>query len=250
MNEPIRVLIVEDRAIARTGIRAVLDEDRGIEVVGEVSDGASVLSRTRELQPHLLLVGALPHTLNTVELVGALAPHPGGRRPGVLLMAGEADNRARRAFRAGVKGVILSRSTPGQLLSAVHVVAAGYRIFFDESVSSEGDDTMVPGTPPTTRHDAHAANVTGLSTLTPREKDVFRLLAHGLSNTEISVALVLSENTVKSHVQRLLEKLNLRNRVHAVIHAYRTGLMTSGPDPAPQGAEDCLACGAKAGESA
>ncbi|MER7187329.1 response regulator transcription factor [Streptomyces hyaluromycini] len=223
MSSRIRVLLVDDRSIARTGIRSVLDEDGGIEVVGEVADRASAVGKARELRPHLLLAGALAGPADVVELVDELSECCGGRGPGVLLMAHEGGPGARRALRAGVHGVVLHRITPEQLLSAIHVVAAGYRIFFDGEGPAAGGDGLYPeaaefpGVP--------AAVAAGFELLTRREREVFRLLAQGLSNTEISAVLVLSENTVKSHVQRLLEKLNLRNRVHAVIHAYRMGLM-------------------------
>lgn len=249
MSAPIRVLLVDDRAIARTGIRAVLDEDRDIEVVGEAPGIASAVAKARHLRPHLLLAGALAQAVDAVELVDELHVRCGARAPGVLLMANEADACGRRAFQAGVQGVVLSRVTPAQLLSAVHVVAAGYRIFFDERVPPARDDGPVPQF--TSCHDVSPADTAGISLLTRREKEVFRLLAHGLSNTEISTELVLSENTVKSHVQRLLEKLNLRNRVHAVIHAYRTGLVAPPcPDLGPQRADDCFPYGSRVGASA
>lgn len=249
MSSPIRVLLVDDRAIARTGIRAVLDEDRDIDLVGEAPDSASAVGKVRHLEPHVLLAGALSQAVDAVELVGELAMRCDGRAPGVLLMANEADTCARRAFQAGVKGVVLSRVTPGQLLSAVRVVAAGYRIFFDETNLPARDDGPVPQVTPL--RDVATANAAGAGLLTRREKEVFQLLAQGLSNTEISAALVLSENTVKSHVQRLLEKLNLRNRVHAVIHAYRTGLVAPPcPEPGPQWAGDRFPYGSRVGASA
>ncbi|MER7841551.1 response regulator transcription factor [Streptomyces sp. NPDC096040] len=232
MSSPIRVLLVDDRSIARTGIRSVLDEDGGIEVVGEASDRTSAVGKSSELRPHLLLVGAPTDTADALELVDELSARCGGSGPGVLLMTYEESLCVRRAFRAGVKGVVLQRATPGQLLSAIHVVAAGYRIFFDEGVLPGRGDGRFPEAAEI--QSIPTADGTGFDLLTRREREVFRLLAQGLSNTEISELLVLSENTVKSHVQRLLEKLNLRNRVHAVIHAYRTGLMTSpAPDHGP-----------------
>jgi DNA-binding NarL/FixJ family response regulator len=230
MSSPIRVLLVDDRSIARTGIRSVLDGDGGIEVVGEVSDRASAVGKARELRPHLLLAGALPGPADAVELVDELSACCGGEGPGVLLMAHEGDSGARRAMRAGAHGVVRHRVTPEQLLSAIHVVAAGYRIFFDEEGPRAAGTGRFPGA--AEFPGVPAAGLAGFEMLTRREREVFRLLAHGLSNTEISAVLVLSENTVKSHVQRLLEKLNLRNRVHAVIHAYRMGLMAPpGPEP-------------------
>ncbi|MEW2298408.1 response regulator transcription factor [Streptomyces sp. NPDC006655] len=245
-GSPIRVLLADDRSIARTGIRSVLDEDGGIEVVGEVSDLAGAVSRARELRPDLLLAGALPGAGDALELVGELSACCGGQAPGVLLLAPEGGPGARRALRAGASGVVGHRVTPEQLLSAIHVVAAGYRIFFDEPAPSERGDGRVP--PAAEFPGVPAGDEREFDLLTRREKEVFGLLAQGLSNTEISAVLVLSENTVKSHVQRLLEKLNLRNRVHAVIHAYRTGLVVwpapeQGPGPGTGRAGEHIACG-------
>ncbi|MEU9453426.1 response regulator transcription factor [Streptomyces sp. NPDC048277] len=249
MSAPIRVLLVDDRSIARTGIRSVLEEDGGIEVVGEVSDRAGAVGQACELRPHLVLVGAVPPPADAVELVDELSVCHGGSGPGVLLMTPEGGRGARRALRAGANGVVLHRVTPEQLLSAIHVVAAGYRIFFDERIPPAYDDGPFPGA--TEFHDSSTADAAGFELLTRREREVFRLLAQGLSNTEISAVLVLSENTVKSHVQRLLEKLNLRNRVHAVIHAYRTGLVASAcPEPGPRRDGDHSPYGPWAGVSA
>ncbi|MBW8796929.1 MAG: response regulator transcription factor [Streptomyces sp.] len=232
MSSPIRVLLADDRSIARTGIRSVLDGDGGIEVVGEVSDLASAVGKARELRPQLLLAGVLSGSAGPAELVGELSAWCGDEGPGVLLMAHESGPDARLALRAGAHGVVLHRVTPEQLLSAIHVVAAGYRIFFGEPGPSGDGGVRFPGA--AEFPGLPAAGPAGFQSLTRREREVFRLLAHGLSNTEISAVLVLSENTVKSHVQRLLEKLNLRNRVHAVIHAYRTGLMAPPcPEPVP-----------------
>ncbi|MGW3951277.1 LuxR C-terminal-related transcriptional regulator [Streptomyces sp. NPDC004752] len=228
MSSPIRVLLVHDRAIVRAGIRSVLDEDAGIEVVAETSDVVDAVAGAGALAPHLLLAGVQPHTLDTADLVAELAVRSRGRAPDVLFMTNEPSAWALHAFRAGAGGIILNRVTPGQLRAAVHVVAAGYRIF---CAGSEVWGRAVDGVPETAVPPRAAAeDGAGIGLLTRREREVFQLLAHGLSNTEISVALVLSENTVKSHVQRLLDKLNLRNRVHAVIHAYQSGLM---PPPCP-----------------
>ncbi|MFD5544490.1 LuxR C-terminal-related transcriptional regulator, partial [Streptomyces sp. NPDC127079] len=190
--------------------------------------------------------GARPGAADAVELVGELSACCGGQGPGVLLLAPEGGPGARRALRAGASGVVGHRVTPEQLLSAIHVVAAGYRIFFDEPAPSECGDGRLP--PAAEFPGVPAGDERGIDLLTRREKEVFGLLAQGLSNTEISAVLVLSENTVKSHVQRLLEKLNLRNRVHAVIHAYRTGLVVwpapeQGPGPGTGRAGEHLACG-------
>jgi DNA-binding NarL/FixJ family response regulator len=233
----IRLLLVDDRTIVRTGLRAILGEDPDLQVVGEASDALSTLRKVRELRPHVVLIDAMSHGIDVVGMVGALAVRHSGKVPGVLLLANEMDDYARRVFQAGAQGLVLSRSTPGELLSAIRVVAAGYWVAADAGLSCSRScdqrwkavESRGPAGP----------DPAGLSRLTRREKEVLRLIARGFSNAEISAELVLSESTVKSHVQHLLEKLELRNRVHAVIYAYERGLVASShPSSGPRRAGD------------
>lgn len=227
MDRPItahvRILLVGDRAITRAGIRAVLDRDRTIEVAGEACDAADAERQASRLRPHVVLADAQSPGLDAVRLVAALAVRCGDDMPGVLLMTQGTDDTAREALRAGARGVVLSRATSGQLLSAVHMVAAGYTVYEDSGPLhlGQGEESWSPAA----CRQGTAAERSRAESLTRREWEVLRLLAGGLSNAEMSDALVLSESTVKTHVQHLLDKLHLRNRVHAVIYAYRTGLV-------------------------
>jgi DNA-binding NarL/FixJ family response regulator len=233
----IRILLVDDRTIVRTGLRVILDKDPDLQVVGEASDSPSALRKVYDLRPNVVLIDALSHTIDAVGMVTALALRNNGKVPGVLLLANEVDEYARRVFQAGAKGLVLSRSTPGQLLSAIRIVAAGYWVAADAGLShlrSRDESWKVAAS-----RSPAAPDEAGLGRLTRREKEVLRLLARGFSNAEISTELVLSESTVKSHIQHLLEKLELRNRVHAVIYAYERGLVASAhPRFEPQRADD------------
>ncbi|WP_187284928.1 LuxR C-terminal-related transcriptional regulator [Streptomyces sp. OR43] len=217
------VLLVGDRAITRAGVRAVLGRDRTIEVVGEAADGPDAERRASALGPQVVLVDAQSPGLDVVRLVAGLAARPGRAMPGVLLMVQETDDPARQALRAGARGAVLSRATPEQLLSAIHMVAAGYAVF-EASWSVPPAPDADRGPAPSCGHGT-ADERARAELLTRREREVLALLARGLSNAEMSAELVVGESTVKSHVQHVLDKLELRNRVHAVIYALRTGLV-------------------------
>lgn len=223
MTARVRVLLVDARAITRAGIRAVLDRDKTIDVVGEALDAGVAERMVCRLGPEVVLADAQSPDLDVVGMVAALAARCGRAMPSVLLMAQGTDRTTQKALRAGARGVVLSRATPEHLLSAVHMVAAGYAVFaatgFPHSAASE-EPWCTAACGQGTDADRARADL-----LTPREREVLRLLARGLSNNEMAAELVLSESTIKSHVQHLLEKLRLRNRVHAVIYAHRTGLV-------------------------
>lgn len=224
MTARVRILLVDDRAIIRTGIRAILDQDETIDVVGEAHDAADAERQACRLKPHVLLADAQSPGLDAVALIAALVARCGNDMPDVLLMAAQGTgDTAREALRAGARGVVLSRATPEQLLSAVHMVAAGYAVY-TVAGSRPPLGGEEPWSAPACRQGPDAERARA-DLLTRREREVLRLLAGGLSNAEMSAELVLSESTVKSHVQHLLDKLQLRNRVHAVIYAHRTGLV-------------------------
>ncbi|MGW1817702.1 LuxR C-terminal-related transcriptional regulator [Streptomyces sp. NPDC002125] len=225
MTASVRVLLVDDRAITRTGIRAILDQDRAIEVAGEAADAAEAEREVLRLGPGVVLADAQSPGLDVVGLVRALAARHGDSMPGVLLTAQGTDGTAREALRAGAKGVVLSSATPEQLVAAVHMVSAGYAVHVAPGLRhGTGGEEPWPMTVSRPGDDPYGARA-GL--LTRREREVLQLLARGLSNAEMAAELVVSESTVKSHVQNLLDKLHLRNRVHAVIYAHRTGLASA-----------------------
>lgn len=201
----------------------MLDRDPVIEVAGEAVDAAEAEARAAGLRPHVVLVDAQSPGLDAARLAAALAARTKNGAPGVLLMVQGTDEAVRRALRAGARGVVLSSATPAQLLSAVHMTAAGYAVLeADGPPAAAAEGQTRPASPCRHGTDEERARA---ALLTRREREVLTLLARGLSNAEVSAELVLGESTVKSHVQHLLDKLELRNRVHAVIYAHRTGLV-------------------------
>jgi len=221
MNErPVRVLIVEDDALMRAGLRGVLDGDPGIEVLGEASDGRDALHRTRLLRPDILLMDIRMPDLDGIAATrDVLAAFPDVKV--VILTTFEQDDYIFGALSAGASGFLLKRTRPEDLLAALHTVAAGDSLL-SPSVTSRVIARMARHPAPDTTRDAR------LAALTQRERQVLELVARGLSNNEIAATLVIEESTVKTHTKRILAKLGVRDRVQAVIFAYEHGLTSPG----------------------
>jgi DNA-binding NarL/FixJ family response regulator len=219
-EHPVRVLIVEDDALMRAGLRGVLSGDPAIEVVGEASDGSEVLHRTRLLSPDIVLMDIRMPDLDGIAATrDVLAAFPDVKV--VILTTFEHDDYIFGALRAGASGFLLKRTRPEDLLAAIHTVAAGDSLL-SPSVTSRVIERMAQQPAPHTRRDAR------LAALTPRERQVLELVARGLSNNEIAATLIIEESTVKTHTKRILAKLGARDRVQAVIFAYEHGLTSPG----------------------
>ncbi len=217
---PVKVLIVDDDDLMRAGLAAVLSSDAGIEVIGEASNGRSAVSRVRVTPPDVVLMDVRMPDLDGIAATREiLAASPAIRV--VILTTFEQDEYIFGALSAGASGFLLKRSRPEELLAAIHTVAAG-----DALLSPSVTRTVVERL--ATQPARGPASPDGLAQLTPREHDVLRHLARGLSNAEIAAALVVEESTVKTHVKRVLMKLDLRDRIHAVIFAYESGLTQPG----------------------
>jgi DNA-binding NarL/FixJ family response regulator len=216
----VKVLIVDDDDLMRAGLRGVLASDAAIEVVGEASDGNEAVYRARLLKPHVVLMDVRMPDLDgiaaTSELLGTF---PDLRV--VIVTTFEQDDYIFGALRAGASGFLLKRSRPEELVSAIHTVAAGDSLL-SPSVTSRVIERMAQQPAPDVTADAR------LDELTPREREVLALVARGLSNSEIAAELVVEESTVKTHVRRILAKLDARDRVQAVIFAYESGLTSAG----------------------
>jgi DNA-binding NarL/FixJ family response regulator len=212
----VKVLIADDDDLMRAGLRGVLAGDEAIEVVAEAADGRDAVYRARLHEPDVVLMDVRMPDLDgiaaTEELLAAM---PGTRV--VILTTFEQDDYIFGALRAGASGFLLKRTRPEDLIAAIHTIAAGDSLL-SPSVTSRVIERMARQP---ARDDARLAD------LTPRELEVLELLAQGLSNAEIAAALVIEESTVKTHVKRVLDKLELRDRVQAVIFAYESGLRTS-----------------------
>jgi DNA-binding NarL/FixJ family response regulator len=219
MSRRVRVLLVDDDDLMRAGLRAVLSSDENVDVVGEASDGRHAIERARALEPDVVLMDVRMPRLDgiaaTRELLAA-APE----RKVLVLTTFEEDEYIFGALSAGASGFLLKRSRPEELIAGIHTVAAGDALL-SPSVTRRVVDSVAsrvaPGEP-----------AAGLEELTPREREVLELMAAGLSNREIAEELVVEESTVKTHVKRILMKLELRDRVHAVIYAYENGVVRAG----------------------
>ena len=219
-EHPVRVLIVDDDALMRAGLRGVLSGDPAIEVIGEAGDGREALHRTRLLSPDVVLMDIRMPDLDGIAATrDVLAAFPEVKV--VILTTFEHDDYIFGALSAGASGFLLKRTRPEDLLAAIHTVAAGDSLL-SPSVTSRVIARMAHQPAPDTTRDPR------LDALTKREREVLELVARGLSNSEIAAALVIEESTVKTHTKRILAKLDARDRVQAVIFAYEHGLTSPG----------------------
>ncbi len=211
----IRVLIVDDQALVRAGLRSILEDETGIEVVGEAEDGRDAIARVSAVNPDVLLMDIRMPTLNGLEATqiicsGASPPHI------VILTTFDLDEYVYEALRAGASGFLLKDAPADELIRAVRVVFDGGALLAP-TVTRRLIARFSGRTPPQLS--------TGLGDLTQRERDVLLLVARGLSNHEVAQTLFLSETTVKTHVAHMLDKLGLRDRVQAVVLAYESGVV-------------------------
>ena len=212
----VRVLVIDDDDLMRAGLRGVLSTDDAIEVVGDASDGRDAVYRTRLLAPDVVLMDVRMPDLDGISATRELlAAFPEVRV--VILTTFEEDDYIFGALAAGASGFLLKRTPPEELVAAIHTIAAGDSLL-SPSVTSRVIERMAAQPEPDASRDAR------LDELTPREREVLELVARGLSNGEIAKTLVIEESTVKTHMKRVLAKLGTRDRVHAVIFAYESGL--------------------------
>ncbi|MFE7635848.1 response regulator [Kitasatospora sp. NPDC058184] len=221
----IRVIIVDDQAMVRAGFAALLNAQSDIDVVGDAADGAQALEVNGRTHPDLVLMDVRMPVMDGLEAARRLLDPavPGAHRPKVLMLTTfDVDDYVYEALRAGASGFLLKDAPPADLIAAVRVVAAGEALLAPSVTRRLIEDFA--RTRPARRRDPKVR----LNGLTPRETEVLELIARGLSNQEIAAGLVLAEQTVKTHIGRILAKLGLHNRAQAVILAYESGLVTPG----------------------
>lgn len=214
----IRVVVADDQEAVRAGFVALLDTQPDITVVGDAANGADAVRLCREHSPDVILMDVRMPTMDGIEATRRLAADPGGPRV-LVLTTFDLDAHIYDALNAGASGFLLKDVTAESLFEAVRVVAAGEALLAPTVTSRLISEFARLRPEPPRQHDL-------LDALTPRETEVLRLVAQGLSNTEIAGRLVVSDETVKTHVSRILGKLNLRDRTQAVITAYESGLVT------------------------
>jgi DNA-binding NarL/FixJ family response regulator len=211
-----RVLIADDDHLMRAGLVELLTADPDIEIAGQASTGREAVEQTRRLAPDVVLMDVRMPDLDGIAATRELARTVPEAKV-LILTTFEEDDYVFGALRAGASGFLLKRTRPEDLIAAVHTVAAGDSLL-SPSVTRTVIDRMAQQPTP------ELADQTKLDGLTPREREVLQLIARGLSNREIAAALVVEESTIRTHVKRILMKLNLRDRVQAVIFAYESGL--------------------------
>ncbi len=220
----IRVLIADDQSLVRTGFTMILDATPDIVVVGEAGDGDAARTMARALRPDVVLMDVRMPGTDGIAATGQItAERPGTRI--LILTTFDLDDYVHAGLRAGASGFLLKDVPAPELIAAIRTVAAGDAVLAP-STTRRLIERFVPLLPAPTGPSAPAPD--SLAKLTAREREVFALLAQGQSNREIADTLFLSEGTVKIHVSRLLGKLGLRDRVHAVILAYEAGLRVPG----------------------
>jgi DNA-binding NarL/FixJ family response regulator len=218
---PVRVLIVDDDDLMRAGLKAVLASDESVQVVGEIGDGRAAVQSTREHRPDVVLMDIRMPDLDGIAATREVLAASLDVKV-VMLTTFEEDDYIFGALNAGASGFLLKRTRPEELISAIHTIAAGDSLL-SPSVTRRVINRMAREPRPDVSADRR------LDKLTPREREVLELVARGLSNGEIATALFVEESTVKSHVKRILMKLQLRDRVQAVIFAYESGVTRPGP---------------------
>ena len=221
---PIRILIVDDQALIRSGLRMILEAEPGLTVTGEASDGREALEVATRQRPDVVLMDIRMPTMDGIDATRRLNASTLDPKPRVLILTTfDLDEYVYAAIRAGASGFLLKDTPPDDLIHAIRVIARGEallaptvtRRLIEEFASQPQSDSEPEG----------------MDELTEREIEVLRSLAAGLSNAEISDALFVSEATVKTHISHILTKLGLRDRVQAVVVAYESGLVRPGDNP-------------------
>lgn len=221
-DRPIRVGVVDDQALVRTGFAMILEVETDIDVVFEAADGRDAVELTRRHRPDVLLMDIRMPGMDGIEATRIItAEQPDSPRI-LMLTTFDLDEYVYDAIRAGASGFLLKDTPPVELVAAVRVLAAGDALLAP-SVTRRLIEQFAAGAPA-------AVPAPGLTELTERETEVLKLMARGMSNSEIATHLYVGETTVKTHVSRVLTKLDVRDRVQAVVVAYDSGLVRPGGD--------------------
>jgi DNA-binding NarL/FixJ family response regulator len=220
----IRVLIVDDQSLVRTGFRMILEAETDVEVVGEAADGAEALEVAAEVDPDVILMDVRMPNVDGLEATRRLLDGKSEGPRVLILTTFDLDEYVYEALRVGASGFLLKDTPPEQLVEAIHVVANGDALL-SPVITRRVIEQFVRRPPDSLRKPAPE-----LEELTARELEMLRYVARGLSNAEIAKEAYVSETTVKTHVAHILMKLHLRDRVQAVVYAYENGVVAPGGD--------------------
>ncbi|MDQ3723520.1 MAG: response regulator transcription factor [Actinomycetota bacterium] len=213
------ILLVDDEPLIRSGLRAIIDAEPDLAVVGEAENGAAVTPLVRRLRPHVVLMDVRMPVVDGIEATRRLLANVDDPPRVLVLTTFENDDYVFDALRAGASGFLLKRARPDEVVRAIRVLAAGDSLLFPAAIRELAARHM-PAEP-------QAGGLDGAG-LTDREAEVLRLIARGLTNAEIAAQLTVSLETIKTHVAHVLGKLDARDRTQAVIRAYQTGFITPG----------------------
>ncbi|MFE1011425.1 response regulator [Streptomyces sp. NPDC058794] len=219
---PVRVLLVDDEPLVRAGLRAVLEAQPDIEVVGEAADGAAVIPLVRQVRPDVVAMDVRMPLLDGIEATRVLLRTMTDPPKILVVTTFENDEYVYEALRAGADGFLLKRARPAEIVHAVRLIAEGESLLFPATVRQLAAEYGDGG------GNRAARALLERAQLTEREGDVLRLMARGLSNAEIAARLAVGTETVKSHVSAVLGKLGARDRTQAVIAAYESGFVAPG----------------------
>lgn len=218
-DSPIRVLVVDDQPLVRAGFGMILQSEEDLELVGEGANGREALDAVRALSPHVVLMDIRMPEMDGVEATRQICAAPNA--PAVLILTTfDLDEYVYASLRAGASGFLLKDAPGDDLIDAIRVVAKG-----DALIAPSVTKRLIADF---TAHSPTPAVTAAFDELTARENEVLQLMAKGLSNAEIAASLILGETTIKTHVGRILMKLNARDRVQAVIAAYEAGAVAPG----------------------
>jgi DNA-binding NarL/FixJ family response regulator len=223
-ERPVRVVLADDERLIRTGFRMILTAEPGIEVVGEAADGAAAVDAARTNRADVVLMDIRMPVLDGLEATRRILGGPGRTPRVIVLTTFDHDEYVVEALRIGASGFLLKDAPEDRLIAAIRVAAEGGSLFAPSATRRLIERFATTTDGPV----AESARTADLATLTPRELEVLRLVARGLSNAEIADTLVVSEHTAKTHVAHILDKLDLRDRVQIVVLAYETGLVRRG----------------------
>ncbi|GAA1996873.1 response regulator transcription factor [Nocardiopsis rhodophaea] len=215
---PVTVALVDDEALVRAGLRALINAEDDLRVVAEADDGTGVLDLARRTRPHIVLMDVRMPRLDGIQATATLVSSLDTPPKTIVVTTFENDDYVYGALRAGASGFLLKRSRPEDILAAIRLVASGDALLFPAAIRALAATHAQPATPAAAR----------ITALTEREADTLRLMARGLSNAEIAAELFVGLQTIKTHVSNILSKLQVRDRTQAVIAAYDSGLIRPG----------------------